>query len=124
MAYAVLGHYFIRPQEKLLFIFDRKPKFVQLSNLMFETMLEVHPWVKRLVSDQIIFASREAHVPLQAADMLAYETYKRAIDPQRTERKLFSALRPAFDSIKVFRDEELASFNFENYLGKVRANAK
>jgi hypothetical protein len=72
------------------------------------------------VSNQIIFGSREEHAPLQAADMLAYETYKRTLDPNRADRKLFSALKPAFDSIMVLRDEELTAFNFDSTLASIR----
>jgi hypothetical protein len=129
MAYCILGWGFLRERlklpyevdrERILFVFDRKPKFVQLSNLVFDSMLSVHPWVKPLVSNQIIFGSREEHAPLQAADMLAYETYKRTLDPNRADRKLFSALKPAFDSIMVLRDEELTAFNFDSTLASIR----
>ena len=121
MAYTVLGNAVIRPNERLLFIFERKPKFVQLSNLAFDSMLEVHPWVKGMVSNQIIFASKESHAALQAADMLAYEAYKRALDPERKERKLYSALKSTFDKIVQFDDETLRSFNFDSVLADIRA---
>jgi hypothetical protein len=124
MAHTVLGHAAVWPGEKLLFVFDRKPNFVQLSNLAFDSMLKVHPWVKEIVSDQVVFASREAQAPLQAADMLAYETYKRALDPSRAQRKLFSALRPAFDSITKFTDEDLAALSFEGMLAEARQHRK
>ena len=67
--------------------------------------LESFDWVKRNgnplgTTIGLQFAEKRNYVPLQAADILAYEGNKRLRDPNRPERRAWTALDP--DKTRLF----------------------
>jgi hypothetical protein len=53
------------------------------------------------------FGTKESDVPLQAADVLAYEANKRLRDLSKPERRAFTALGPFSSKIQYFNEENL-----------------
>ena len=98
-------------KERVLFTFDRKAKVAGLAERIHDTFLVVHPWSQEVLSDQTVFGSKQEYRPLQAADILAYETYRRGCDFSAVERKSLSALRTSFKEITVVSAAELAFFS-------------
>jgi len=47
------------------------------------------------------FGTKQDYVPLQAADVLAYEGNRRLRDPSRPERRAFQALSPENERLHV-----------------------
>jgi hypothetical protein len=79
--------------------------FVHELNDYRQQALESFAWVKEhgnplgnIISLQ--FADKKDYVPLQAADILAYEGNKRLRDPSRRERRSWTALDP--DKTRIF----------------------
>lgn len=106
-------------KERVLFTFDRRQKVAELAGMLHDAMLSVHPWLKAVLSDQTVFGSREEYVPLQAADLLAYEAYRRACDFSQPERKSFAALRPTFGELTVMSPAELAFYSLDPRIKRV-----
>lgn len=100
-------------KQRVLFTFDRRQKVAELAGMLHEAMLQVHPWLKAVLSDGTVFGSKEEYVPLQAADLLAYESYRRACDFSLPERKSFTALRPTFGELIVMSVAELAFYSID-----------
>jgi hypothetical protein len=79
--------------------------FVHELNDYRQEALESFNWIKRngnplgtIIGLQ--FADKKDYVPLQAADILAYEGNKRLRDPNRRERRSWTALDP--DQTRIF----------------------
>jgi hypothetical protein len=79
--------------------------FVHELNDYRQEALESFAWIKRhgnplgnIIGLQ--FADKKDYVPLQAADILAYEGNKRLRDPGRPERRAWTALGP--DKTRIF----------------------
>jgi hypothetical protein len=106
-------------QERVLFTFDRRQKVAELAGILHDAMLHVHPWLKKVLSDQTVFASKEAQIRLQAADLLAYESYRRACDFSAPERKSFTALRQSFGELTVMSIAELAFYSIDPRIQRV-----
>jgi hypothetical protein len=78
---------------------EERIAFVHESNDYRQEALEAFAWIKRNGNPgrRIIglqFADKQDYVPLQAADVLAYEGNKRIRDPERPERRPWQALNP------------------------------
>jgi hypothetical protein len=73
--------------------------FVHECNDYRQEALEAFAWIKRYGNPGhrvvgLTFAETRDYVPLQAADVLAYEGNKRLRDPSRPERRPWQALNP------------------------------
>ena len=106
-------------KERVLFTFDRRQKVAELAGMLHDAMLQVHPWLKAILSDQTVFASRQEYAPLQAADILAYEAYRRACNFSIPERKSFAALRPTFGEVIVMSVGELAFYSLDPRISRI-----
>jgi hypothetical protein len=92
--------------------------FVHELNDYRQEALEAFAWVKEhgnplgnIIGLQ--FAEKKDYVPLQAADILAYEGNKRLRDPSRRERRAWTALDP--DKSRIFA----AYYGRENMAGLI-----
>jgi hypothetical protein len=73
--------------------------FIHETNDFRREALESFDWIKRYGNPQkspigLLFSDKATTVPLQAADILAYEGNKRMRDPTRPERRPWTALKP------------------------------
>jgi len=100
-------------KERVLFTFHRRQKVVELAGLLHDAILDVHPWLASVISDQTVFGSTREHIPLQAADLLAYESYRRACNLHAPERKSYTALRPSFGELTIMSVAELGFYSLD-----------
>lgn len=68
-------------------------------------------WIRRNANPHevrmsLLFGTKKDHLPLQAADILAYEANKRFRDPEREERKAWQALDPKSRIVSVHFGKE------------------
>lgn len=54
---------------------------------------------------RLLFGSKLEQMPLQTADILAYEAYKRFHEPDKPERKPWQILKPKIVSVHVGKDK-------------------
>ena len=54
---------------------------------------------------RLLFGGKNEHMPLQTADILAYEAYKRFQEPNKPERKPWQILKPKIVSVHVGKDQ-------------------
>ena len=77
--------------ERVAFVFDRQDDFQAEATRLYNRMKDQVDWPNRFrLADFVSFASKRETVALQAADLLAYETYKhlenRLYSPERGTR--------------------------------------
>jgi hypothetical protein len=100
-------------KDRVIFTFDRRQKVAQLVGMLQKATLSAHPWIRETLSDQIGLGSKREHIPLQAADLLAYEAYRRACDFSKPERKSLTALRPSFGDLIVMSSGALGFLSLD-----------
>jgi hypothetical protein len=103
----------VRPKERITFVFDRKQKVKRLADLALDSFFYCYPDLKGVVADQLIFASKADRIPLQAADYLAYEAYRRSLDPDSDMRMSYTAIQAAVEKLTVFSPEVLEMFSID-----------
>jgi hypothetical protein len=108
-----LALYAAHTRDRVMFTFDRRKKFTELGGAMHSAMLSVHPWLNQFVADALVFGSTREFVPLQAADLLAWEAYRRGCDFSAKERRSFTLLRPTFGEMIVVSPAELAFYSLD-----------
>jgi hypothetical protein len=86
------------PEEKVAFVFDRQGEFSSEATRLYSSLKDCNDWPNRVrLADAFAFASRLETVPLQAADIAAYESYKRVenllYNRQHSERWPMKQLR-------------------------------
>jgi hypothetical protein len=86
------------PEERVALVFDRQSEFAGEATRLYNDLKDEVTWPNRVrLSDAIAFGSRKELAPLQAADIAAYESYKRMenliYNPQHAERWPLKQLR-------------------------------
>jgi len=83
--------------ERVGFTFDRNDSFASEATRLYNRMKDDPNWENRFrLADAVAFASKRNAVPLQAADLAAYETYK------QLENKLYRPEIPVRWTIRQF----------------------
>jgi len=110
---------FLAPDnERILCVFDRQDRFSRKATTIFNELLERREFRGRERFDEIVFGSDRKHIPIQAADAIAFDTrqelisryFKDAAKPRPSYYALTK--RRIFD--EQFWDREL----FDDYLNR------
>jgi len=78
-------------EEKVAFVFDRQQEFAAEATRLYNDLKDQREWPNHeRLADIVAFASKRETIPLQVADLAAYETYKhldnRLFHPERSVR--------------------------------------
>ncbi len=76
-----------RPRETIAFIFDQNKDFAPTAHRLFDQLRNLPDWQNADLLGTLAFQSRKTFVGLQAADVIAYESYKYA-NNERFRREL------------------------------------
>jgi hypothetical protein len=107
----------LMPEEEVSVVFDRQNEFAGTIRRCFNRMADDRTWPYADKLAGLAFGSRDKYLPLQAADKVAYETFKQTLnqltDPDRPARMSLYELydRPFYSGI-------LGKDAFLNYLGE------
>jgi hypothetical protein len=74
------------PKEKIAFIFDQHNMFSITAHELFKESLEDKDLKARYRLGSLTFADKTTYIPLQAADHIAYETYRWMSEPGKQKR--------------------------------------
>jgi hypothetical protein len=76
-------------EEKVAFVFDRQQEFAAEATRLYNDLKDQSDWQNHeRLGDVVAFASKRETVPLQIADLMAYECYK------HLDNRLFHSERP------------------------------
>ncbi len=76
-------------EEKVAFVFDRQQEFAAEATRLYNDLKDQGEWPNHeRLADIVAFASKRETIPLQVADLAAYETYK------HLDNRLFHPERP------------------------------
>lgn len=106
------------PDEKVAFVFDRQGELSGEATRLYNDLKDSDEWPNRVrLADAFAFASRRETVPLQAADIAAYESYKRVenllYSPEHAERWPMKQLR-----MRPFRGKYFDAATLQSLLAK------
>lgn len=110
---------FLAPDnERILCIFDRQDRFSKKAMIIFNELLERREFRGRKRFDEIVFGSDRKHIPIQAADAIAFDTRQELISRyfknEKKPRLSYAALTKRRIFNEQFWDREL----FYDYLNR------
>lgn len=101
----------VHPREKIAFVFDQQAEFHARAEKVYEGLTSSGKWPRAFRLGSLRFASKLDAIPLQAADLLAYELRKRLdhklFDPARSERLSMGRVRRRLINPKYFDEAAL-----------------
>jgi hypothetical protein len=101
-----------KPSEPVRFIFDQNKEFSPMMHQVYNAARR--EWDYPDWMGPLSFEDRRRFVPLQAADLLAYEMFKhmthRSVEPWRKNRKSLMALDTGWYSLKQLRRDDISRY--------------
>ncbi len=101
----------VHPREKIAFVFDQQAEFHARAEKVYDELTSSGKWPRAFRLGSLRFASKRDAIPLQAADLMAYELRKaldhKLFDPTRGERKSMARLRRRLISPRYFNEAAL-----------------
>jgi hypothetical protein len=101
----------VHTREKIAFVFDRQAEFHARAEKAYDELTSSGKWPRAFRLGSLRFASKRDAIPLQAADLMAFELQKaldhKLFDPARGERKSMARLRRRLNNPKYFNEAAL-----------------